>query len=263
MSNKKLYFIHRWISLLALGQLGVWSVSGLFFTLLAERAVMSAPAAGAHDLAIEPPPSLATPESIWARARADHGERALYRIELRSTGKALVYIVRGGDLVTRYDARTARPLPVSRREAELVARRDQEGSPGVASAALVRADPPIEYRGKSLPAWRVVLADEESTAVWVDARSGEVTARRTSTWRTYDFLWSLHIMDYGSRDDFRHPWIIAFALLANLTVLSGVVLWCARVVRAWRRRREPAATISETDGSRRGDAARPRDPVDR
>lgn len=56
---------------------------------------------------------------------------------------------------------------------------------------------------------------------------------------------------------------IAFAVLANMTVLSGIVLWCARAVPAWRKRREAAATISETDASRRGDASRPRDPVDR
>lgn len=147
-------------------------------------------------------------------------------------------------MIARYDARTGEALPVTRDEAQLVASRDHEGSPDAASAEVVEADPPIEYRDRPLPAWRVVLADEEATAVWVDARSGEVTARRTSTWRTYDFLWSLHIMDYGDREDFRHPLIIAFALLANLTALSGLVLWITRWAR--RLRRDPATPRDAT-----------------
>lgn len=241
MNNKRLYAIHRWISLLALGQLGVWSISGLLFTVLSERAVMSAPVAGAHDLPIEASASLASPEAILARVRTDHGG-AIHRVELRSTGDALVYVVRGDGLVARYDAHTGEPLPITRAEAERVARRDQEGSPAVASATLVETDAPLELRGRSLPAWRVVLADVESTAVWVDARTGDVSARRTDSWRVYDFLWSLHIMDYRGRDDFRHPLVMTFAVLANLTVLSGALLWCLRAIRARRRRSDPRAS---------------------
>lgn len=84
MNNKALYATHRWISVLALGQLGIWSFSGLLFTTLTERAVMSAPVAGAHDLPIDSPAGILGPESIWQRARSDHAGDAIHRIELRS-----------------------------------------------------------------------------------------------------------------------------------------------------------------------------------
>lgn len=237
MNNKQLYAIHRWISLLALAQLAVWSITGLLFTLLSERAVMSAPAAGAHDLVLGDATAVLSLETVRARAMADHGGAAVFRIELRPVGDRPVYVVRGQDFVTRYDGETGEPLAVDRAEAEHVARRDQEGAHGTREAVLVEREAPVEFRGRPLPAWRVVLDDPEETAVWIDGRTGEVSARRTSTWRTYDFLWSLHIMDYGDRDDFRHPLIVVFAIFANLTVLSGIVLWATRVVRALRRSR--------------------------
>ena len=109
----------------------------------------------------------------------------------------------------------------------------------VAEATLIEADAPIEYRDRPLPAWRVLLADSAGTAVWIDARTGEVTARRNDRWRQYDFLWSLHIMDYRGRESFHHPLLIAAAVLGLLTVASGATLWVLRFVR-WRRRRTTA-----------------------
>ena len=85
------------------------------------------------------------------------------------------------------------------------------------------------------PCWRVDLSDAAETHVYVDARTGEVTARRNGTWRIYDFLWGLHIMDYREHDDFRHPLLVAAAGLAVVTALSGLLLWAMRLVRRWRR----------------------------
>jgi uncharacterized iron-regulated membrane protein len=106
---------------------------------------------------------------------------------------------------------------------------------------LVERDPHVEYRDKPLPVWRVHLGDDAGTIVYVDAITGEVTARRNDVWRVYDFLWSLHIMDYRTRDDFHHPLLIGAASLGILTVLTGSILWVTRFLR-WRRRRstEPA-----------------------
>lgn len=49
-------------------------------------------------------------------------------------------------------------------------------------------------------------------------------------------MWSLHIMDYGQRDDFNHPLLVAFASLGVITVLSGGVVWLARLRRRSKRR---------------------------
>ena len=143
--------------------------------------------------------------------------------------------VRKGERVVRIDARGGGLAPVTRIEAETTASRDQPGSPRVREAALLD-DAGIEYRGKPLPVWKVRLTDSADTVVYVDGRTGEVTARRNDVWRVYDFLWSLHIMDYGKREGFNHPLIMAAAALAFLTVASGSLLWGVRIVRRLRKR---------------------------
>lgn len=121
--------------------------------------------------------------------------------------------------------------PVGRDEAVRVARADQGGA-AVVHARLHTASP-LEYRKKPLPAWRVELADGAGTAVWVDVTRGAVVARRNRVWRVYDFLWSLHIMDYRGRDDFHSPWMVVGAALVLATVVSGAVIWGVRVRRRW------------------------------
>ena len=97
-------------------------------------------------------------------------------------------------------------------------------------------EPPIEYRGRPLPAYRVELEDGHGTVVHVDAHTGKVPAWRNGFWRTYDFLWSLHIMDYSERESFNEPLLVAAAGLGVMTVLSGTVLVLTRFVR-WGSRR--------------------------
>lgn len=60
--------------------------------------------------------------------------------------------------------------------------------------------------------------------MYVSPFTGKVVARRTNTWRVYDFLWSLHIMDYREREDFNHPLLVAFAAGLLVLTLTGVVL---------------------------------------
>jgi hypothetical protein len=91
-----------------------------------------------------------------------------------------------------------------------------------------------EYRGP-LPAWRVSFDDLESTRIYVSADEARVAARRTGTWRVYDFLWSLHIMDWREHEDINNNWLRAAAGLALLMALGGVVLLPWRM--GWLRKR--------------------------
>jgi len=82
-----------------------------------------------------------------------------------------------------------------------------------------------EYRGGELPAWQINLVGDEQAVVYVGALSGKIRAVRTQPWRWFDFLWSLHIMDYEEREDFNHLLIQVMASLSLLTVLSGLALF--------------------------------------
>jgi hypothetical protein len=175
-----------------------------------------------------------SPEQAAARAGADSSA-----VELRTLVDRPVYEIRAGERTVLVDAETgALRSPLDRDTAVAIARRDRAGSPAVASVEQIVADPPTEYRGQPLPAWRIGFADADATHVYVDSATGAIRARRNTAWRRYDFFWMLHTMDYRGRDDFNHPLLVAFAALGLVAVLSGWTLWAVRVVR--RRRRTSA-----------------------
>ena len=234
--NRVLYAVHRWLSLAILAQFAVWLCSGLFFSSFSIADVRGEHLETAQALTSDDGAALLSPATAIGIA-VQSGFGSVEALELRLAGARPVYIARGPHHVgLRLDARTGALLPVERAEAEAIARHDQRGEPPVNSALFVEAEPSIEYRDRPLPAWRIALRDDRGTMVWVDARTGEVTARRNDRWRQYDFLWSLHIMDYRERESFHHPLIIVAAALGLLTIASGVALWVRRFVR-WRRRR--------------------------
>ena len=96
----------------------------------------------------------------------------------------------------------------------------------------------LEYRG-DLPVWQVYLNDEEDTRLYVSPVLGRVVARRTETWRIFDFFWMLHIMDYKERTNFNNPLVIIASIAGLLMAVSGVLLIYFRFGRrdfSWLRR---------------------------
>lgn len=235
--NRVLYALHRWLSLAVLIQFAIWLCSGLFFAAFPMEEVHGEHVDMPHEMsAADGAALLSAATAIGIAAQAGFGPVEALEIHPGTAGP--VYIARGPRRAAlRMDARSGAVLPVDREEAEAKARRDQRDAPLVREATYVEREAPIEYRDKPLPAWRILLADRAGTAVWVDARTGEITARRNDRWRQYDFLWSLHIMDYGGRESFHHPLLICAAALGLFTVTSGVALWTLRLVRWIRRRR--------------------------
>ncbi len=251
--NRRLYAIHRWLSALAFVQLAVWTLSGLFFATVPLQRVRGNPVRGAHAVPIPNDVKMLAPtEAIECAVR--YGLDRPSTLELRATPAGLFYIARSKEAVIRLDASSGAEARVSQGEAEEAARRDQPNRTGVAAATLIAAEPSFEYRQKPLPAWRVALADDAGTVVYVDAMTGDVTARRNDLWRWYDWLWALHIMDYQNRESFNHPLLIGAAALAVSTIASGVVLWIVRLARWLRRGGAPGSDATgaggRTDGSR-------------
>jgi hypothetical protein len=235
--NRLLYALHKWISAIAFVQLAVWTVSGFTFTWITQDAIKSAPVEGANRAALGDAPAVSVARAMEVAAEQ---AGAIERVDLRGTPDGPVYVVTGAAAIVRVDATSGVLAPVDQARAEAIARRDQPGNPAVRETSLVTQSPPIEYRDCEsgdcpLPAFRVALADAARTVVYVDARTGDVAARRNEDWRTYDFFWSLHIMDYRAREDFNHWLIRGAAMLAMGTVLTGTILLAVRATR-WLRR---------------------------
>ena len=82
-----------------------------------------------------------------------------------------------------------------------------------------------EFRGRELPLFKVTTSSEEEVNVYVDAVSGEVKAIRSDSWRLWDLLWSLHIMDYSERENIDNFLLKFFSILALISALSGIALF--------------------------------------
>ena len=82
-----------------------------------------------------------------------------------------------------------------------------------------------EYRGRQLPLYQVITDHQDNIKVYLDALSGEIVAIRSSSWRIWDFLWGLHIMDYVDRDNINNILLKIFSILALISSLSGVILF--------------------------------------
>ncbi|GAA4755209.1 hypothetical protein GCM10023264_23130 [Sphingomonas daechungensis] len=95
------------------------------------------------------------------------------------------------------------------------------GTGRVASVTRTRPeDPPLDLR-RPLATWQVTMDD--GTHFFVDAVSGQIVATRTRWWRFYDFMWGLHILDPGGREDAHNPFIIVLAIGALAMAVLGAM----------------------------------------
>ena len=132
----------------------------------------------------------------------------------------------GGPLAV--DARTGAVLtPVSEAMARRIALERYAGSGTLQRAA--RIETPPREAGLDVPAWRFDFGPEDAATLYVNARTGELRAVRTTLWRVYDWFWGLHIMDWSTRENFNSWWIRATSTIALLFGLAGVVLTVYRL----------------------------------
>ncbi len=211
--------LHKWVGLIIALQFVMWTSSGLTMSLLDHERVEGKHHQTSH--AHEPPkwPSRTlapaqilaaakTPvqmiEAIWVR------ERPVYRL----TNKSAVWLVDAKDgTPTRVDAATARAIAAADYKGD--------GRPGRADW-MSKAD--LEARGHLGPMWRVPFSDEDATTLYVSAQDGRILERRNDTWRLFDLVWMLHIMDYTGRENFNNPLVIMAASGGLWIALSGAWL---------------------------------------
>jgi len=226
--------VHKWLALLMAIQILFWFVSGLFFAVVPIEWVRSE-----HLITQAPPVSISMNDAAAGLQRiAQAGGRPGEKIELRTIMGRPVALVTGGTPRPRlYDLGSGRQLsPIPAPLAAAIAERDHIGDTRASSVQLV-TDASPEYRG-ALPAWRVNFEGENAASFYVASDTGAVSARRSTLWRVYDFLWSLHIMDFKNHEDFNTPLLIIATALGLVIILTGIVLFPSRLgYNAWRRKR--------------------------
>ena len=219
---------HRWLGLIVSIQLLMWTASGLFFSIpditdvRGEQYLTQTNSININQQARENIVSisaivdiakvnLGANETVLLKHRAG---RLIYQVEKNLPKKKLIF-----------DALTGQPMTyITSTEAISIVSARTELSP---TEAVLINEPKTgsEFRGRDLPLFKVTVTKPNKGIVYVDPVTGEIAAIRTKLWRAWDFLWSLHIMDYQERDDFSHWLLRLFSALGVLTVLSGIILW--------------------------------------
>ena len=67
--------------------------------------------------------------------------------------------------------------------------------------------------------------DGKEINVYLNPFSGKVEAIRTLSWRVWDFLWGLHIIDWKERDNINNIFLQVFSLLALVSSITGIILF--------------------------------------
>jgi hypothetical protein len=239
--------IHKWLALLMALQILFWFVSGLFFAVIPIERVRSEHAIA--ERRVEPVAVVVAAAGL--ERLAGDGLRFGEKIEIRSLLGRPVALVSGGEArPALFDLSTGRRLsPLPATLAARIAEGDHAGAARAARVEQVTANSP-EYRG-ALPAWRVAFDDGANRALYVAADTGVVSARRSTLWRVYDFLWGLHIMDWRGHENFNSPLLVVSTALGLIVIVTGIIMFPSRLgYTAWRRRRRALRANGESAAAR-------------
>ena len=87
-----------------------------------------------------------------------------------------------------------------------------------------------EFRGRRLPIYKVSTDTKDGINIYIDPITGDVAAIRSDSWRAWDLLWALHIMDYQDRDNINNILLKIFSILALVSSISGVILFFRKTI---------------------------------
>jgi hypothetical protein len=224
--------LHRWVGLVVGLQLLAWIIGGFYFSFVPidevrGRWMVEQPGPVPITAPVQLPPVLASGQCTGARLHTDLPRapgRPVWVLDCEDATR----IVDGGsgEVLGALDAQRIRSLAAR-----------LSGLEALDASLLEKAPPGAEFRGAPLPLWQVSLEHPEAPRLYLSLETGEIHAVRTDTWRLFDLLWGLHIMDWDDRDDFNHLLLQGAALLALVSTGSGLWLAFAHYRRRLRRRR--------------------------
>lgn len=206
---------HKWLALVVAIQAVFWTLSGVYMTAVhidvihGDRLVKAAPAQPLTLAGLVEPAHLAhlAPGFSSARLETQLGQ-PVYVVEAEG-GKAL------------FDARTGAKLsPLNEAQARARAQALFAEKGRVVSAELL-TKAPLEVQTRAMPLWRVEFEGAWRPTFYISPFTGELVSRRHDLWRTFDFVWMFHIMDYDDRQDVNNPLIRIFTWMAVATAATG------------------------------------------
>lgn len=206
---------HKWVALIVAIQAVFWTLSGVYMTAVHIDIIH-----GDRLVKAQAPSPLPT-AGLVEPAHLAHMAPGFTSARLETQLGQPVYVVQteaGPDL---FDARTGEKIsPLNEAQARARARALFAEDGEIVSAELL-TKAPLEIQTRPVPIWRVEFEGAWRPTFYISPQTGELVSRRHDLWRTFDFVWMFHIMDYDDRVDINNPLIRIFTWLAVATAASG------------------------------------------
>ncbi len=208
---------HKWLGLLIGVQVVIWSVSGLYMTVVHIDTIR-----GNHLVRMKSPASTVASRLSDPLALASiNGANGIKLVFVRDRPAYALQTERGEKLIDASNGSAL--LPLSESEVRAIARATYTGTEPIAFARLITSIPG-EIRGRKPPLWRVEFAHWNKPTLYFSPSTGELVSRRHELWRVFDFVWMLHIMDYDERENVNNTLLRVFTWGALLMASSGIWL---------------------------------------
>ena len=232
---RRIASIHKWLGLIVGLQLVVWTGTGLFFAAIHITDIRG-------ESLVHPASHVAPMDGARIRISSTDALKAVaedrpIEVSLRPLAGEPVYEVRGEIGTFLVSAETGVRIVIDEPRARAIAQEKWIEQDAILAAELLELAP--KESGLPGEAWSVRFRGEGNPTLYVSAVNGRISAPRTDLWRTYDFLWQLHLMDWGLNENFNTPWMVAAAIFALSTVLLGVALLVHRFTRGLIRKETP------------------------
>ena len=194
--------IHRYLSIFIAIQLLLWTVSGIYFTFNKIEMVRG--------------------EQYWLPLETE------YRI-FKRLGQDIIETNNNG--VKTYSTHPQN-FPVnmlSPEEAITIAKEKTSLNP-LSVSLIEKVERGVEYRGRRMPTYKVSTDTNDGINIYVDSVTGDIAAIRSDSWRAWDLLWALHIMDYQDRDNINNLLLKIFSVLALISSITGIILFFKKTI---------------------------------
>lgn len=218
---------HKWIALIVGIQAVFWTLSGLYMTAVHIDIIH-----GDHLVRTIEPRPIALAGLVDPTALVPGGTKA---VRLETQLGQPVYIVDAVPGRMLFDAQTGALLsPLDEDAARDRALAHYAGAGGLVASELLDVAP-MEIQGRPVPIWRFEFDGWWRPTLYISPQTGELVAKRHDLWRTFDFVWMFHIMDYEARTNVNNLLLRTATWMAVATSATGAWL----LLYSFRRRRRP------------------------
>lgn len=205
--------IHKYLSFFISLQLLLWTVSGIYFAFNKIELVRGEQ-------------YLNHVETNFDLSKLNIEIEKAKAVEFKKRLGQEIVIIKTKD-TTKYLNMTGQPLKKISMEDAMNSVSSQTILIPFATEEVVNEKSGSEYRGRSLPIYRVKSKNEKGAElnVYINIYSAEVVAIRSNKWKIWDIMWGFHIMDWKERDNIDNLLLKIFSILALVSSVTGIMLF--------------------------------------